>query len=300
MHFELSRTSAGSSRRPSPASSRPRSAARGCRARRPGAAIRSPRCARRSGSCRVLGEQQLHHGAPRFTHALRIGADLHALADRKRTGGREGFRALHLHQADPACAERLEPFEKAERGNGMPAFFAAIRSWSRPGRYGNGIYSTGRHYALLSALNGFSIIATQAAFRLTEGNTLGPALLHLVEVVTSPVDGDHWRLFARKRHWIGIRIELVCTSLFFARRHSTPGKIGVDADGRVFAGGDGFDHRGRPGHRVAAGENPRYRGRSGGAVDRQRFPCGQCKRFRRKYLGFPRAGRWRTMIWSHA
>ncbi len=79
--------------------------------------------------------------------------DFHSLTNGKRAGGHERFRAFDLHHADAAGALRLEPFEKTEGRNRNTRLLRCIEDHRalRHG-YGNRVYETGRHYALLSEL----------------------------------------------------------------------------------------------------------------------------------------------------
>ena len=65
----------------------------------------------------ALGEQQLQDHLAIFLQAFAVGLDLHALADLGGAGGQQLPGSLHLDQAEPAGADRVDAVEMAERGD---------------------------------------------------------------------------------------------------------------------------------------------------------------------------------------
>ena len=113
-----------------------------------------------------------------------------------------------------------------------------------------------------------AVVAAQATLGLADGDRFAPGQFDFVEILPPPLDRNQVELLARRIDRFGVGIEERIDLAGLAPEGvDAAGQILVDAHGRPLARGHGLDHRGRPAHGVAAGEDPFFRGLAGDRVD---------------------------------
>ena len=227
----------------------------------------------------VLGEQQFDDGPAGLADAAGVGEDLHALGGRHRAGGDEVPRPFDLDHADAAGADRLQALDVAERGDADARLLRGRQDRGAFGHFDGDVVDRERyhgrfrvsghvvtfitavpvrwirwHRALLavprsSPLAGaaFAVVAAEAAAGLADGHRLAPGLLHFVEIVPPPLDGDQVRA-SRAAASDGSASGSKAVSTSWSSRQKAwfcAGQVEVDAHGRPLAGRHRLDHRGR-------------------------------------------------------
>ncbi len=74
----------------------------------------APARRRRDRSERMIGKIKLHDAAAQLAELFALRRHLHAGRDRRRARSRKSLHAFDLHEAEPARAERVEQFRRAE------------------------------------------------------------------------------------------------------------------------------------------------------------------------------------------